>query len=446
MKALIVSLESFQKGMNMITEALKKTFTRLEPLLKNAMDIIDGIIDALADALTPVLAIIIAIANGITKIIFQLLKPLFSIIEKIAYILIDIYNEILVPISGVIAEILNVIIRFINDLTGLGLDEFEAFEKIVIATEELTEEITKQQETLKKKYERMQDAVKEQLDSQLAALKSQYELGLISRQQYEQQAEKYASDADEKIYAIEQEMNEKLGDIKNNTKDTVDATEKTSEEATKTSSKLGDINLNFGNITEAVNRINDLIISTTTQMIQDITSSFTSVTSALTTSITSTISGVTSSITSLNSAITDSIVQIIGATTKFATGLIPGLGGGSDDSDSVGDNIANVLTGGLWGGIKNLFGWDVGSWSIPEDQMAVVHQGEIIVPRTFSEGIRRGELSLSSNGNVSKSESPLYVTVNVGGSVVTENQLIDSVYDGIRKGINSKRYSPLGAA
>lgn len=504
MKA-VGSLESFQKGMNLITETLKKVFTRLEPLLKNAMDIIDEIMDALADALTPVLAIIIAIGNGITKIIFQLLKPLFSIIEKIAYILIDIYNEILVPISGVIAEILNVIIRFINDLTGLGLDEFEAFEKIVIATEELTEEITKQQETLKKKYERMQDAVKEQLDSQLAALKSQYELGLISRQQYENQAEKYASDADEKIYAIEQEMNEKLGDIKNNTKDTVDATEKTSEEATKTSSKLGDINLNFGNITEAVTRINDLIISTTTQMIQGITNSFTSVTSVLTTSITSTISGFTSSITSLNSAITDSIVKIIEAITKLTTGLIlgfgggiggsgglPGLGGGGsggsggaisdpiylpgvggiidtvtdgiansdpvqvgvgvltggliDTHDSVGDNIANVLTGGLWGGIKNLFGWDVGSWSIPEDQMAVVHQGEIIVPRTFSEGIRRGELSLSSNGNVSKSESPLYVTVNVGGSVVTENQLIDSVYDGIRKGINSKRYSPLGAA
>ncbi len=496
MKA-VGSLESFQKGVNMITEALKKVFTRLEPLLKNAMDIIDEIIDALADVLTPVLAIIIAISNEVTKIIFQLLKPLFSIIEKIAYVLIDIHNEILVPISEVVAEILNAIIRLINDLTGAGLDEFKAFEKIVIATEELTEEITKQQEMLKKKYQRMQDAVKEQLDSQLAALKSQYELGLITREQYEQQAEKYASEADEKIYAIEKEMNKKLEEIKNNTKDTAGSTEKTSEEATKTSSKLGDLNLNFGNITEAVNRINDLIISTTTEMIQGITNSFTSVTSALTTSITSTISGVKSSITSLNSAITDSIVKIIEAITSVTTGLlggggipglggggIPGLGGGGsggsgglpglpginlpgiptissdpvqtgvsiltgglvDTDDCVGDNIANVLTGGLWGGIKDFFGWDVGSWSIPEDQMAMVHQGEIIVPRTFSEGIRRGELSLSSNGNNNKSDSPLYVTVNVGGSVVTENQLIDSVYNGIRKGINSKRYSPLGAA
>ena len=266
-------------------------------------------------------------------------------------------------------------------------------------------------------------------------------------------------------------MNQKLEAIKNNTKDIDDSTEKTSDEATSTNLKLGNMDLGLGNIFESI-------------------------------------SGITSSITDLNSAITKSILDITEAITKLATGLIPGFGGGGgglpglpglpginddptdtggdsggiisglpgiggiidtvtdgisnndpfqvglgiltgglvDTHDSVGDNIANVLTGGLWGWAQNLFGWDVGSWSIPEDQMAVVHQGEIIVPRTFSEGIRRGELSLSSNGNVSKSESPLYVTVNVGGSVVTENQLIDSVYNGIRKGINSKRYSPLGAA
>ncbi|MBP3741853.1 MAG: tape measure protein [Treponema sp.] len=479
------SLESFQKGLNLITETLKKVFTRLEPLLKNAMNIIEKILDALADALTPIFAIIIALSNEFTKLLFQGLKPIFKIIEFIGKILIDIYNAVIVPISEVITNLINAIIGFINGIFGANLDYLEAFEKIVIATDELTEEITKQQEMLKKKYQRMQDAVKEQLDSQLAALKSQYELGLISREQYEKQAEKYASEADEKIYAIEKEMNKKLEEIKNNTKDTADSTEKTSEEATSAGLKLGDMNLGLGNITEAISGINELVTSSITTMTNTITSSITSLTSSITESISSTISGVTSSITSLNSAITDSIVKIIEAITKLTTGLIPGFGGGSggsgglpglpgigvslpgiptissdpvqtgvsiltgglvDTHDSVGDNIANVLTGGLWGGIKDFFGWDVGSWSIPEDQMAMVHQGEIIIPRTFSEGIRRGELSLSSNGNNNKSESPLYVTVNVGGSVVTENQLIDSVYNGIRKGINSKRYSPLGAA
>ncbi len=442
MKA-VGSLESFQKGMNMITEALKKVFTRLEPLLKNAMDIIDEIIDALAEVLTPVLAIIIAISNEVTKIIFQLLKPLFSIIEKIAYVLIDIHNEILVPISEVVAEILNAIIRLINDLTGAGLDEFKAFEKIVIATEELTEEITKQQEMLKKKYQRMQDAVKEQLDSQLAALKSQYELGLISREQYEKQAEKYASEADEKIYAIEKEMNQKLEAIKNNTKDIDDSTEKTSDEATSTNLKLGNMDLGLGNIFEAITKLATGLIpgfgggGGGLPGLPGINDDPTD-TGGDSGGIISGLPGI--------GGIIDTVTDGISNNDPFQVGLGILTGGLVDTHDSVGDNIANVLTGGLWGWAQNLFGWDVGSWSIPEDQMAMVHQGEIIVPRTFSEGIRRGELSLSSNGNVSKSESPLYVTVNVGGSVVTENQLIDSVYNGIRKGINSKRYSPLGAA
>lgn len=38
----------------------------------------------------------------------------------------------------------------------------------------------------------------------------------------------------------------------------------------------------------------------------------------------------------------------------------------------------------------------VGTPNIPEDQMAMVHQGEMIVPATFSEAIRSGELSLSA--------------------------------------------------
>ena len=526
MKA-VGSLESFQKGMNMITEALKKVFTRLEPLLKNAMDIIDEIIDALAEVLTPVLAIIIAISNEVTKIIFQLLKPLFSIIEKIAYVLIDIHNEILVPISEVVAEILNAIIRLINDLTGAGLDEFKAFEKIVIATEELTEEITKQQEMLKKKYQRMQDAVQEQLQSQLDALKSQYELGLISRDQYEKQAEQYAAEADEKLYKIEKEMNEKLDDIKNNTKDTANSTEKTVSETKETGTKIEGLGLNLGGIlqnvsdtvTESFSGISSAMTESFTGISEAITTSFTGISSAMTesftgiseaittsftgissamtesftgistaittsftgissaltesftgisTAITTTITGLSSSVVTVTSAISDSIASVLTAIASFTqkilggiSSVVPGVkvsddpvqtvvsvatAGIVDTHASVGDNIANVLTGGLWGLGKKLFGFDVGSWSIPEDQFAMVHQGEIIVPRTFSEGIRSGELTLSHAGNGGKTESPLYVTVNVGGSVVTENQLIDSVYDGIRKGINSKRYSPLGAA
>lgn len=477
----IEALENGQKVLNFISTIVGKIFDVIGPLVDEALGPTVRLLELLGTTIGKLLKPLAYFAAEFAKN-ETVIRTISVILEGLCQLL-DILFQVLQPIIDVIIQILK-IFGYIANPAGIIADQlYKTAEDI----EKINDEMEKQQEMLKKKYQRMQDAVKEQLDSQLAALKSQYELGLISREQYQKQAEKYASDAEEKIYALEKEMNKKLEAIKNNTKDIDDSTEKTSEEATSADLKLGDMNLGLGNIFEAISRINELVTSSITTMTNTITSS----------------------ITSLNSAITDSIVKIIEAITKLTTGLIPGFGGGSggsgglpglggggsggsggaisdpisithdlpgvggiidtvtdgiansdpvqvgvgvltggliDTHDSVGDNIANVLTGGLWGGIKNLFGWDVGSWSIPEDQMAVVHQGEIIVPRTFSEGIRRGELSLSSNGNVSKSESPLFVTVNVGGSVVTENQLIDSVYNGIRKGINSKRYSPLGAA
>ena len=477
----IEALENGQKVLNFISTIVGKIFDVIGPLVDEALGPTVRMLELLGTTIGKLLKPLAYFAAEFAKN-ETFIRTISVILEGLCALL-DILFQVLKPIIDVIIQILK-IFGYIANPAGIIADQLY---KTADDIEKINDEMEKQQEMLKKKYQRMQDAVKEQLDSQLAALKSQYELGLISREQYEKQAEKYASDADEKIYALEKEMNQKLEEIQNNTKDTADSTEKTSEEATSADLKLGDMNLGLDNIFEAISGINELVTSSITTMTNTITSS----------------------ITSLNSAITDSIVKIIEAITKLTTGLIPGFGGGSggsgglpglggggsggsggaisdpisithdlpgvggiidtvtdgiansdpvqvgvgvltggliDTHDSVGDNIANVLTGGLWGGIKNLFGWDVGSWSIPEDQMAVVHQGEIIVPRTFSEGIRRGELSLSSNGNVSKSESPLFVTVNVGGSVVTENQLIDSVYNGIRKGINSKRYSPLGAA
>lgn len=42
-------------------------------------------------------------------------------------------------------------------------------------------------------------------------------------------------------------------------------------------------------------------------------------------------------------------------------------------------------------------GYAVGAVNIPNDQIAQIHQGEMIIPKTFSEGLRTGELSLSAN-------------------------------------------------
>lgn len=46
---------------------------------------------------------------------------------------------------------------------------------------------------------------------------------------------------------------------------------------------------------------------------------------------------------------------------------------------------------------RQINGYAVGATNIPYDQIAQIHQGEMIIPKTFSEGLRTGELSLSAN-------------------------------------------------
>ena len=93
--------------------------------------------------------------------------------------------------------------------------------------------------------------------------------------------------------------------------------------------------------------------------------------------------------------------------------------------------------------------FDTGSTFVPQDMPAMVHKGETIVPRTFADGIRSGELALvgrnGPGGGTASGGSPIYVTVNVGGSVLSERDLVDAVHRGISDGIASRRLSPLPA-
>ncbi len=48
--------------------------------------------------------------------------------------------------------------------------------------------------------------------------------------------------------------------------------------------------------------------------------------------------------------------------------------------------------------VKGLPSFDVGTPSVPRDMLAMVHQGETIIPANFAEGIRKGEMTLGGAG------------------------------------------------
>jgi len=73
----------------------------------------------------------------------------------------------------------------------------------------------------------------------------------------------------------------------------------------------------------------------------------------------------------------------------------------------------------------------VGAGDIPADMAATLHQGEIVVPKTFADSIRNGEFVMSAKGL--SSEGNQTVIVNVYGSVTTENELADAINKNIQK-------------
>ena len=54
--------------------------------------------------------------------------------------------------------------------------------------------------------------------------------------------------------------------------------------------------------------------------------------------------------------------------------------------------------------VGSIYSFDVGTTNVPKDMVARIHQGEIITPKTYSDGIRNGDLIV---GNVSSIESAL---------------------------------------
>ena len=68
--------------------------------------------------------------------------------------------------------------------------------------------------------------------------------------------------------------------------------------------------------------------------------------------------------------------------------------------------------------------YDVGTGRVPKDMVANIHKGEGIIPKTFMDSIRSGELTLSGNRGTGQN---VYVTVQVAGSVVAERDLAETI-------------------
>lgn len=365
----ILALENVQKILNWASTIVEEMFEVIGDMLDDGLDPIVDLLETLGDTIGKILAPLINMSNAINAITFApALKIIEAALSQIGAAFEWLNNHVIVPFGNALIDIANGFIDLLNIIPGVDIDRLEKLQLIGEAAEEMAKEMERQAERIRLMYERQKSAVEDQLQSQLDALSSQYELGLISRAEYERQAEIYSSAADEKIIELNEAQNAILAQIEANT---------------------------YASAT-----------------------------------------GNTSGLNESRSSYAEEWGDTVPVLGHIAGGIV-------DVATGIWDGITSA-----WDGLGDWLGWwDVGSPNIPFDHIAMVHKGETIVPRTFADGIRSGELALVGGNSSANSSggSPIYVTVNVGGSVLSERDIVDAVHRGISDGIASRRLDPLPA-
>ena len=377
----VASLESFSEALNFITKFVKDVFGKVDHLVRNAMSNLYDVLDELGEVISDILPVIIFLMKLINDSIAFLLKTLMPILKIIGEVFEWLYNKVMVPFGNALIGLMNGIISLVNKIPGVNIKKLQYFEYAGQIAEDLAIEMERRKDEITNMYERQKDRVRDELAAQISSIRAQYELGLMSRADYEKQAEAYQSAADLKLLDINEEMLKELEKINLNTYAALD---------TKTQQAV-EYRLENGGA-----------------------------------------AGLLQTGAALYDPITTGVVSTITSAAK-GDWLNAGL---------------NAATGGLWGGIKKIFGFSTGTPFVPHDMIANIHQGEGIIPRTFNDGIRSGEYALvgRNSGNRNRvGEKNITVNLTVTGSVVTERELTSVIYRGIAEGIKAGDYTPMPA-
>lgn len=324
----LLEVENVSKIINWAGTIMNTIFEYIGPIINTILapmvELLDTIGETIGKILVPLLAIIqiITAISGATLII----KILIGVLQALGKVFEWLHNKVIVPIGNAFINIINAVIGLLNKIPFVNIKKIEKLKVVGDLAEETAKELEESLELVRNKFDRQKDAVKELLESQLEALRSQYELGLISRYEYQKQAEQYAQEADKQQLAVEKDMNKHLEAI---------------EEGTETIEEVLGLPFNAN--------YNDELI-----------------------------------------------------TQEYINPAPTGDGFHKGGSNAV--------------------------RSIPSSIAAAVKQGN---------PLNKVSSAMSSN---------VIVNLNVNGSVLTENELVDTVYSGIVNGIEKRRYAPLGVA
>jgi hypothetical protein len=323
--------------------------------------------DALADVMEPILQIWHILEAFSYIINIQFLAPLQAVGDAMRWIA----DKVIVPLGNKLIGMINAVIKQINKLPGVHISYLDTLQTSV---ERLASALNA--DILIATMEYAARKLNDLIDDQIKSLQDLYEVGAIMGAEYESRV----ADLNAQKVNLDEEL--------------IDVTVKQMTTIQELSKWIQD---NMGAYLAAKNTEANSSVSTTSADIEDASS------------IAGDIAG----------AVTGSLIgSLVG---------LPTIGAGVGMISGVGESIAGGLkkTGNK---IQKFFGFDSGTPYVPYDMTANIHKGEGIIPATFMDGIRSGDLALTGgSGEKGMGGQQVNVYVTVEGSVRAENDLADTI-------------------
>jgi len=451
---MLTSIENVSKLLNFFGTMLEATKAVIEPLLNNALQPMVQILTQIGTVIGQILTPFIGLIKIISVLTYIQLVPLIAILNVLGEAFTWLYDSCVVPLGNYLIYtvnsligVVNGVITAINDALGWAgvhiaqVQYIDYLYKTTDALADLGSMITNQKDALNSTIDYLTKKINNAVDEQLSSLQDLYEVGAISGTDYEKQvaalnAQKIATEnldvtaADQALtgQAIYERLYE-LSGIKQVLEANPNLTQaQVSEILTRAGLNSASQAVLMGNAVAAAmlaygaakgTDLTGLVDSMATALTQALVAY-----SQIASGNTAGASGSGGSGGAPSAPDNNPIVNVIsGIVAGGAVAGLPGAIAGAIVTAATGKGIVEVVSG----VIDSITGWfAVGTGNVPNDMLANIHKGEGIIPATFMDGIRSGELSLSS-GNKGSSGQPLNVYVTVQGSVTSENDLATTV-------------------
>lgn len=408
--SMILSIENVSKVLNPFKTIFEAVKVIIEPLLNNSLKPLVQIFTQFGTVLGQILTPFIGLGKIVNALTYAVLTPLMGVLNIFGGMLEWVYNSAIVPLGNGIISVINLFIAGINGFikginwafrwAGVHINTLEYIDTIQKTTDALAnmgESIDNQKNALSDTITYLTNKINSAIEKQLRSLQDLYEVGAISASDYSAQAEML------------------------NLQKIVDQGNVSAEDMALTGQDIYSRLYTLYGVQDALNSSN-LTEQQIAKLLTDARLSPESAEARMQRAVASAAQAYASAnAVALGPLLSPNIPE--SAPPTVVTSIPEGI---SNATDQVSDAFTETQRG-FFENLPIIGGWfDSGTSNIPYDMNARVHKGEGIVPATFMDSIRSGELSLSGGKDEPYGQN-VNVYVTVEGSVQAENDLADSI-------------------